>query len=136
MASCSNPTVENKCLLCLLCSDELVNRSEEYYRLCACVCLCVCVCDLAISTVRRSRPKLACSANKNRRTSGTRCMHKNEFLCRFLFSLRKLALITSPAGHLEVIPRGCSEVPHKEVFTLFLRLLFCLFILSSFFPSY
>ena len=133
------------CVCCVSTSWWLDHRS---ITVCVCVCVCVrerererqrereIVCDLATSTVNRSRSELACSATKNGGTVGTRCMQKNEFLCRVLFSLRKLALITSPVGHLEVIPGGCSEVPHKETFTLFLLLFFCIFILSSLFPSY
>jgi hypothetical protein len=109
-----------------------------------CVCVIVCfvsdyvwfVCDLTTSTVSGSRPEFVCSATKNGGKTGIRYMPKNDFLCWVLFSWRKLALITSPVGHLEVIPGGCSEVPHKEVFTLFLLLFFCIFILSSPFPSY
>lgn len=92
------------------------------------------MCDLATSTVSHSRAELACSATKNRETNGTRFMHKNEFLCRVLFSLRKLALITSPVGHLEVIPGGCYDVPHKEVFvhsSCFYFSVFLFFPLSS-----
>jgi hypothetical protein len=45
----SNPAVGMDLRLCWLCSglsDELIARSEEYYRLCVCararVCVCVC----------------------------------------------------------------------------------------------
>jgi len=94
------------------------------------------VCDLAASTVSRSSPKLACSVTINRGTCGTRCMRKNEFLCRVLYSVRKLALITSPVEHLEVIPGGSSEVPHKEDFCTLPAFIFRILILSSFFLTF
>ena len=101
------------------------------------VCVCVWVCDLATSTVSRCRRELACSATKNGGKIRTRCMPKNEFLCRVLFSLRKLALKTSPVGNLEVILGGCSEVPHKEVLpsSCFYFSVFLFFPLSSFHTS-
>ena len=57
--------------------DELITRSEEYYRVCVCVlCVCVCVCvsafGLETSKMRRRILELGrCATEKKLLTSGS-----------------------------------------------------------------